>query len=80
MTHVINQGKAFYWGTSEWSPNQVMEAHSIARQLNLIPPSMEQLEYNMFRRDKVERDFVPLYQAIGLGMLWCLKYTGKTSE
>ena len=49
MTHLVNQGKAFYWGTSEWSAQQIMEAYTIARQEHLIPPLMEQPQYNMFR-------------------------------
>jgi aryl-alcohol dehydrogenase-like predicted oxidoreductase len=69
MTHVINQGKVFYWGTSEWTSHQVMEAYSVARQHMLIPPSMEQLEYNLFRREKVEKEFTPLYKSIGLGIV-----------
>lgn len=68
MSLVIMQGKVFYWGTSEWTSQQVMEAHSVARQYNLIPPSMEQLEYNLFRREKVEKEFTPLYKSIGLGI------------
>jgi len=67
MNHVIDQGKAFYWGTSEWSAAQIMEAYQIARRENLIPPLMEQPEYNMFRRDKIEKEFLPLYNKIGLG-------------
>jgi aryl-alcohol dehydrogenase-like predicted oxidoreductase len=58
---------AFYWGTSQWSAAQIMEAYSIARQYNLIPPTMEQPEYNMFAREKVEREYAHLYQEIGLG-------------
>jgi voltage-dependent potassium channel beta subunit len=67
MTHVINQGKAFYWGTSEWSAQEIMEAVQVARQEHLIPPLMEQPEYNMFARHRVEREYVPLYDRIGLG-------------
>ena len=51
MTHVIQQGKAFYWGTSEWSARQIIEAYGIARREHLIPPLMEQPQYNMFRRE-----------------------------
>jgi voltage-dependent potassium channel beta subunit len=65
--HVINQGKAFYWGTSEWSAEQIMEAYAVARREHLIPPQMEQPQYNMFHRDKVEREFAHLYDEIGLG-------------
>lgn len=67
MNFVIDQGKALYWGTSEWSAGQIMEAYSIARQYNLTPPSMEQPQYNMFTREKVEREFLHLYKEIGLG-------------
>lgn len=67
MNHVINQGKAFYWGTSEWGATQIMEAYGIARREHLIPPLMEQPEYNMFHRRRVEAEYAPLYQEIGLG-------------
>jgi voltage-dependent potassium channel beta subunit len=67
MTYLINQGKALYWGTSEWSATQIMEAYGIARREHLIPPSMEQPQYNMFRRDRVEKEYLPLYSEIGLG-------------
>jgi voltage-dependent potassium channel beta subunit len=67
MNHVIQQGKALYWGTSEWSAAQIMEAVSVARREHLIPPVMEQPEYNMFHRERVEAEYAPLYRAIGLG-------------
>jgi voltage-dependent potassium channel beta subunit len=67
MTHVINQGKAFYWGTSEWSAQELMEAYTIARQEHLIPPLMEQPEYNMFARERVEKEYARLYAVLGLG-------------
>ncbi len=67
MNHVINQGKAFYWGTSEWSAQQIMQAHAFARQEHLIPPLMEQSQYNMFHRDRVEKEYHRLYSEIGLG-------------
>lgn len=67
MNHIVNQGKAFYWGTSEWSADQIKEAYHIARREHLIPPLMEQPEYNMFNRQKIEMDFLPLYEEIGLG-------------
>ncbi len=67
MNHVINQGKAFYWGTSEWSATRIMEAYSIARQEHLIPPLMEQPQYHMFHRQRVEAEYAPLYAEIGLG-------------
>ena len=67
MNYIINQGKAFYWGTSEWNSTQIMEAYQIARREHLIPPTMEQPEYNMLHREKVEKEFLPLYEKIGLG-------------
>ena len=67
MNFLINQGLAYYWGTSEWSAVQIMDAYSIARQYDLIPPTMEQPEYNMFAREKIEREYIHLYKEIGLG-------------
>jgi len=67
MNFIINQGWAFYWGTSEWSAAQIMEAHAIARQLNLIPPLMEQPQYNMFTRERFEQEYAILYRDLGLG-------------
>jgi voltage-dependent potassium channel beta subunit len=67
MNQVINQGKAFYWGTSEWSAQQIMEAYSVARREHLIPPQMEQPQYNMFHRERVEGEYIRLYKEIGLG-------------
>ena len=68
MNHVIAQGKALYWGTSEWSADEIMEAHGIGRREHLIPPQMEQPEYNMFERKRVEREYARLYGRIGLGL------------
>jgi voltage-dependent potassium channel beta subunit len=67
MNYLIDQGKAFYWGTSEWGPEKIMEAYAIARREHLNPPLMEQPEYNMFSRKRVERYYAHLYQEIGLG-------------
>jgi voltage-dependent potassium channel beta subunit len=67
MHQVVMQGKAIYWGTSEWSAAQIMEAHAVARREHLIPPLMEQPQYHMFERRKVEREFAPLYRSVGLG-------------
>lgn len=67
MTHLINQGKAFYWGTSEWSALQIQEAVAIARREHLIAPTMEQPEYNMFHRERVEKEYASLYEGPGLG-------------
>jgi voltage-dependent potassium channel beta subunit len=67
MNNLIQQGKILYWGTSEWSAQQLMEAYSVARQYNLIPPTMEQPQYNMFHRQRFEVEYGRLYDAIGLG-------------
>ncbi|KAJ6651827.1 hypothetical protein lerEdw1_016444 [Lerista edwardsae] len=71
MTHVINQGMAMYWGTSRWSSMEIMEAYSVARQFNLIPPICEQAEYHVFQREKVEVQLPELFHKIGVGaMTW----------
>jgi voltage-dependent potassium channel beta subunit len=67
MDIVIRQGKAFYWGTSEWSAADIMRADAIARQYNLTPPSMEQPQYNMFARERFEREYAPVYKELGYG-------------
>lgn len=67
MNHILNQGKAFYWGTSEWPASMIKAAYDFARREHLIPPLMEQPEYNMFNRQKVEMDYLPLYEEFGLG-------------
>jgi voltage-dependent potassium channel beta subunit len=67
MTHIINQGKAFYWGTSEWPAERIRDAFHIARRERLIPPTMEQPQYNMFHRDRVEREYRGLFDEYGLG-------------
>jgi voltage-dependent potassium channel beta subunit len=67
MNHLIDQGKAFYWGTSEWSADQIMEAALIARREHLVGPQMEQPQYHMFHRERVEREYARLYKEIGLG-------------
>uniref|UniRef100_A0A8C5DB64 Voltage-gated potassium channel subunit beta-1 n=1 Tax=Gouania willdenowi TaxID=441366 RepID=A0A8C5DB64_GOUWI len=82
MTHVINQGMAMYWGTSRWSAMEIMEAYSVARQFNLIPPVCEQAEYHFFQREKVETQLPELYHKIGVGVVsWsplaCGIITGK---
>ncbi len=67
MHQLIMQGKILYWGTSEWSAQEIMEAHMFARQNHLIGPIMEQPEYNMFARKKVEIEFSQVYKSVGLG-------------
>ncbi len=67
MNQVVQQGKALYWGTSEWSAAQIRQAYDIARREHLIPPTMEQPQYNMLHRDRVESEYASLYDEIGLG-------------
>lgn len=67
MHNLITQGKILYWGTSEWSAQEIMEAHMAAQQYNLIGPVMEQPQYNMLVRDKVEVEFAQIYRTVGLG-------------
>lgn len=67
MSHLVDSGKAFYWGTSEWSADQIAAAEGIARREHLVPPTMEQPQYNMFHRQRVEREYARLYRDIGLG-------------
>jgi voltage-dependent potassium channel beta subunit len=67
MHNLITQGKVLYWGTSEWSAQEIMEAHLFARQNNLIGPTMEQPQYNMLHRQKVEVEFSQMYKTVGLG-------------
>ncbi len=68
MSDLIAQGKVLYWGTSEWSAAEISEAHRVARELLLVPPTMEQPQYNMFHRERVEKEFAPLYETVGLGL------------
>ncbi|GGA74963.1 NADP-dependent aryl-alcohol dehydrogenase [Neiella marina] len=68
MHDLVSQGKVMYWGTSEWGAQQITEAWAIAKAENLIAPVMEQPQYNMLHRDKVEGEFAPLYPLMGLGI------------
>ncbi|MBK9513510.1 MAG: aldo/keto reductase [Flavobacteriales bacterium] len=67
MHQLIMQGKVMYWGTSEWSAAEIREAHALAEKHHLIAPVMEQPQYNMFHREKVENEFASLYDTVGLG-------------
>ena len=67
MHNLITQGKVLYWGTSQWSGAEIMEAHRVAQQYHLIGPTMEQPQYNMFDRNKMELDYLPVFQNVGLG-------------
>ena len=67
MHNLIQQGKILYWGTSEWSAQQITEAHYVAERYKLIGPTMEQPQYNMFYREKMDKNYLPLFQNFGLG-------------
>ena len=67
MNHLIQQGKVLYWGTSEWSAVEIMEAHRVAEKFRLIGPTMEQPQYNMFERTKLEKDYLDIFRTVGLG-------------
>lgn len=67
MHQLVLQGKILYWGTSEWDASEIMEAISIAKQHHLIGPVMEQPQYNMMTREKLERDYLHLFRYHGLG-------------
>ncbi len=68
MNDLMRQGKILYWGTSEWEPHQIMEALGVARALNLVGPSMEQPQYNMFHRKRVENFLTPVCREQGIGL------------
>jgi voltage-dependent potassium channel beta subunit len=80
MDDLVHQGKILYWGTSEWSAGEIMRAHEIAREYDLNPPQMEQPQYNMLHRDRVEKEYLPLYREIGLGTtIWSPLASGLLS-
>lgn len=68
MNTLINQGKILYWGTSEWPAEAIMAAYEFAQKNHLIGPVMEQPEYNLLKRTRVEQEYAPLYEAFGLGL------------
>jgi voltage-dependent potassium channel beta subunit len=77
MHNLVQQGKILYWGTSQWSGAEIMEAHRVAQQYCLIGPAMEQPQYNMFERFKMEQDYLPVFQNVGLGTtIWSPLATG----
>lgn len=67
MNVLIQQGKILYWGTSEWSADEIISANKIAKDLCLEGPKMEQPQYNMLERFKVEKDYQKVYEEYGLG-------------
>ncbi|HVI55002.1 MAG TPA: aldo/keto reductase [Luteibacter sp.] len=67
MDTLVRQGKVLYWGTSEWPAEQIAEAHRVARENHLVGPSMEQPQYNLLHRERVEVEYAPLYEQYGMG-------------
>jgi aryl-alcohol dehydrogenase-like predicted oxidoreductase len=66
MNNLIDRGFIFYWGTSEWSAQQLQEAKAVAKSLGLVPPLFDQCQYNMLERSRVENEYAPLYPDLGL--------------
>lgn len=80
INQLIQQGKVLYWGTSEWSAAEIMQAHYFAEKNHLVPPSMEQPQYNMFWRDKLEKEFLTLFRDFGMGTtIWSPLASGLLS-
>jgi voltage-dependent potassium channel beta subunit len=80
MHHLIQQGKILYWGTSEWSGVEIMEAHRVAHQYGLIGPSVEQPQYNLFERNKMENEFLMVFKTVGMGTtIWSPLASGLLS-
>jgi voltage-dependent potassium channel beta subunit len=77
MNTFVQQGKILYWGTSEWEASQITHARGLARQFNLIPPIVEQPQYNMFHRKRVEEELTPVCREFGIGLTtWSPLYSG----
>lgn len=77
MNTFVQQGKILYWGTSEWEASQITHARGLARQFNLIPPVVEQPQYNMFHRKRVEEEITPICREFGIGLTtWSPLYYG----
>jgi aryl-alcohol dehydrogenase-like predicted oxidoreductase len=68
MSDMITQGKALYWGTSEWSAADIRAAYEIAERHHLHKPVMEQPQYHLFHRQRVEQEYARLYEDMGLGL------------
>lgn len=68
MDYILREGLALYWGTSEWSAKEIEEAHRVCKELGVMPPIVEQPQYNMFVRERVEKEYAPLYEKYGMGL------------
>jgi voltage-dependent potassium channel beta subunit len=80
MNHLIQQGKILYWGTSEWSGVEIMEAHRVASQYGLIGPGVEQPQYHLLERNKMENEFLMIFNTVGMGTtIWSPLASGLLS-
>jgi voltage-dependent potassium channel beta subunit len=80
MNTLIQQGKILYWGTSEWSAAEIMEAHRVAQAYRVIGPTMEQPQYNLFEREKMEKEYLDVFRTVGLGTtIWSPLASGLLS-
>jgi voltage-dependent potassium channel beta subunit len=80
MHDLISQGKVLYWGTSEWSAENIMEAFRVAKEHHLYPPTMEQPQYNLFHRDRLEKEYAPVFSEHGIGTtIWSPLASGLLS-
>lgn len=80
MHNLVQQGKILYWGTSEWSGVEIMEAHRVAHQYGLIGPTVEQPQYNLFERNKIENEFLMVFKTVGMGTtIWSPLASGLLS-
>ncbi len=80
MHNLVQQGKILYWGTSEWSGVEIMEAHRVAQQYGLIGPAMEQPQYNLLERNKLENEYLMVFKTVGLGTtIWSPLASGLLS-
>jgi voltage-dependent potassium channel beta subunit len=80
MNILMQQGKILYWGTSEWSGVEIMEAHRAAQQYHLVPPVMEQPQYNLFHRNKMENEYLMIFKTVGMGTtIWSPLASGLLS-
>ena len=80
MNLLIQQGKILYWGTSEWTGVEIMEAHRVAQQYKLIGPVVEQPQYNLFEREKMEKEFLMVFKTVGMGTtIWSPLASGLLS-
>lgn len=80
MNHLMQQGKILYWGTSEWSAAEIMEAHRVAADYRLIGPVMEQCQYNLFTREQIEKNYMDIFRTVGMGTtIWSPLASGLLS-